>query len=98
MHTDRRAEHGSGVPSARMHAACRQACRTEAGVPHAGRHLRAARKQKKVDLNTSIVKVRIQNLEPLVAPLHVLLDRQSGVGELQWRVIGSLPFRAVHGC
>ena len=67
-------------------------------VPHGSR--RAARKQKKtvVDLNTSIVKVRIPNLEPPAASLHFLLGRQSGVGKLRWRVIGSLPFRAVHGC
>ena len=40
-----RAEHLSGVPSARTHAAYMQACRTDADVPHAGKHLRAARKQ-----------------------------------------------------
>ena len=59
---------------------------------------RAQTKQNVVDLSTSIVKARIPHLEPLVAPLDVLLDRQSGDRKLRWRVIGSLRFRVVHGC
>ena len=96
-----RAEHLSGVPSARTHAAYMQACRTDADVPHAGKHLRAARKQNTpcdLIVNTSIVKVRLQNLEPPTPPLYLLLDRPSRDAELRWHVIGRLPLPAVHGC